>query len=518
MADRRLPRRSQIGRVTEPNAFIWATGIEDTFVADTNPRTGRHMDEYELTHHYEHWEEDFRLMASLGVHAARYGIPWYRINPQPGKWDFEFADRTLNRMLDLGIEPIVDLVHYGTPPWLTGGFTDPDYPARVSEYAAAVAERFKGSVYWYTPLNEPRITSWYCGKIAWWPPFRRGWRGFMDVMLGIAKGVVLTDLALDSVDSEIVRMHVDATDIYEAQDASMESLARLYQDIVFLALDLVTARVTPEHPLWNWMLKEGIPPSTLDWFQAHATTPDLLGINLYPMFTLKEVRSSAPRPRMVKRYATGYLVDRLGHMYWDRYHVPLMISETASLGTPARRTRWLRDSVEACNRLRSQGVPMVGYTWWPMFALVGWAYRQSDLDFHKYLLQMGLWDLEPTPEGELRRVPTSVIEEFKSLIARGSEPVGSLTHFGGGYVSYLSDGRIRVRDLHQRQRQAPRPDRRHPTRRLPGARLQAAEERRDADRSGGRSVAARGPKRALRLNLLARDSRRVQSGGHRADF
>ncbi len=110
--------RSQLARLEEPDSFVWCTGIEDTFVFEPHSRTNRALDEYELTGHYDRWREDIGHMAELGVSAARYGIPWYRVSPAQGKWDWSFADRSLDHMLHLGIDPIVDLVHYGTPGWM----------------------------------------------------------------------------------------------------------------------------------------------------------------------------------------------------------------------------------------------------------------------------------------------------------------------------------------------------------------------------------------------------------------
>src|SRR5689334_19908688 len=109
----RLGLRQGVGA----DSFFWATGIEDTFITEPHPLTGRTLDEYELTEHYERWESDLKLIAQLGVSHARYGLPWHRINPGPGQWQWEFADKTLASLLDLGIEPIVDLVHYGLPRW-----------------------------------------------------------------------------------------------------------------------------------------------------------------------------------------------------------------------------------------------------------------------------------------------------------------------------------------------------------------------------------------------------------------
>ena len=49
--------------------FIWASGIENTFVPQI--RGGyRALDEYELMGHYEHWREDLALGAELGRPSA----------------------------------------------------------------------------------------------------------------------------------------------------------------------------------------------------------------------------------------------------------------------------------------------------------------------------------------------------------------------------------------------------------------------------------------------------------------
>src|SRR3954462_10053688 len=106
-------RQSQISRLTEPDTFLWATGIEDTFITAPWRKTGRTLDEYELTEHYQRWHGDLGLMRDINVSAARYGIPWHRIQPQRDVWEWDFVDRAVDRLLELKIEPIIDLVHYG---------------------------------------------------------------------------------------------------------------------------------------------------------------------------------------------------------------------------------------------------------------------------------------------------------------------------------------------------------------------------------------------------------------------
>lgn len=424
-------RQSQFSQQLAPENFLWCTGIEDTFITAPFPRTGRTLDEYELTGHYDQWSTDLELMAELGVRSARYGIPWHRINPQRGTWDFKWADDPLEKMLSLGIAPIVDLVHYGLPSWIENAFLHPDYPHYVAEYATRIAERFRGRIHAYTPLNEPRITAWYCGRLGWWPPFQRSWKGFVAVMHGVCRGIVETVHALKAVDPEILPVHVDATDLYTTLDETLQAQTEHRQELVFLALDLISGRIVPEHPLHAWLARHGFAETDFAWFQDRAIPLPFIGINLYPMFTQKVLRRAGRGTKISMMYAKGDLIDRLAEIYWARYHAPLFISETASTGSVRRRADWLEQSIDAVRRVRSAGIPLVGYTWWPLFALVTWAYRQGDRPPAYYLKQMGLWDLDE----HLRRVPTKLVQTYRSLVDGGIARVGPLTSVEVGQPS-----------------------------------------------------------------------------------
>ncbi|MGZ8939895.1 MAG: family 1 glycosylhydrolase [Limisphaerales bacterium] len=418
-------KRSELNQVLDPGYFFWATGIEDTFITAPHPATGRTLDEYELTQHYDKWRDDISLIREIGVTHARYGIPWHKINPQANAWNWEFADKTLEHMLNLGIEPIVDLVHYGSPHWIDHAWLNPDFHKYMAEYGQRAADRFKGRIHLWTPLNEPRVTAWYCGKLGWWPPNLKGWRGFLQVMLGVCRGMIATSKAVREVDDENVVVQVDATDLYESPDAMLQDEVFRRQEIVFLALDLVSGRVTEGHSLHAWLLKHGITEKELGWFQDNAIELDMIGINLYPLFSQK-VLTRSPHVRIKMPYAGGEIVERLAKMYFERYQVPLFISETASLGSVKRRSEWLRDSVASTRRAREQGIPLVGYTWWPLFALVTWAYRQGTHPPAYYVKQMGLWDLRADSRGDLERVPTRLVDEFRTLAEGGSSAVGTL--------------------------------------------------------------------------------------------
>jgi hypothetical protein len=243
---------------------------------------------------------------------------------------------------------------------------------------------------------------------------------------------VRTQESLLEVDNEIIAVHVDATDIYTTTDPSLKEEVERRQQIVFLALDLVTGRVNDSHPLFSFLVKNGFSDEKIGWFQDHTVELDILGINMYPMYSLKEAVRTSGGMRLRMPYAPASIIEQLGTMYWERYRRPIMIAETASAGSVSRRIKWLNDSVASVATLRERGVPVIGYTWWPLFALVGWAYRQNKRELQEYFLQMGLWNIDTRVDGKLDRVYTPVVDAYREMVSGGSRSVGALALAGVG--------------------------------------------------------------------------------------
>ena len=249
--------------------------------------------------------------------------------------------------------------------------------------------------------------------------------GFCHLYIGqeaVAVGIQSTVAALRAVDPEIVAYHVDATDLYTSSDPTLTQEVALRQSLVFLALDLVTGQVDEAHPLQAWLMANGARPAELEAIREAPASPAVIGLNLYPIFTRKELaRDRSGRLRTRMPYAQASLIEDLSRMYYARYGVPLAISETATKGAVARRIAWLEDSVAACERLRAEGIPITGYTWWPLFSLVAWAWRQGSAPIESHLLPMGLYDLDPA---DLTRRRTPVADRFAALTRQPAAHAG----------------------------------------------------------------------------------------------
>jgi beta-glucosidase/6-phospho-beta-glucosidase/beta-galactosidase len=238
--------------------FLWATGIEDTFIPHARPGL-RALDEYELTQHYQLWKRDFDLVAETGVKYLRWGIPWYRVQPAPDKWDWAWTDKALDYLVNVkGITPILDLMHYGTPLWLENSFINASYPQRVAEYAHEVVARYKSLVDYYTPLNEPMVNAEFCGGKAEWPPYLSGDDGYVKLTLALARGIVLTTHTIQAEQPDANTVQVEAlwhtfTKDPSLQDQADHNIARQY-----LCFDLTTGRVTEDYPLANFLCSNGM--------------------------------------------------------------------------------------------------------------------------------------------------------------------------------------------------------------------------------------------------------------------
>ncbi|MDB5351504.1 MAG: glycoside hydrolase family 1 [Planctomycetota bacterium] len=406
---------------TSAAEFRWAVGIENTFVPHT--RAGhRRLDEYELMDHYRLWRHDLDKAADLGISTIRYGIPWYKVNPRPGVFDWSWTDDVLEHLVvTRDLNPIIDLMHYGTPLWLDNHFLNASYPRRVAEYAARFAERYGSIVQCYTPLNEPAVTASFCGRDGRWPPYLSGDDGYVKILLALAEGINLTAEALRAIRPDTILVHVEDVGLEFASTPALTAVAVESQINRLLPLDLACGKVGPDHPRYSWLIEHGASDGQLQSIARTSPSWDVLGVNFYPWTNRRIVSRQEGRPRTVRDSPPSALADVL-RMVHARYNLPLMVTETSSPGTHLERARWMRETLAAVRQVRADGLPVVGYTWFPMFTMIEWKYRWSRKGLEHHLLHLGLFDV-PVHEGRMDREPTPLVEAFRQHL---SDPACSI--------------------------------------------------------------------------------------------
>ncbi|WP_276752104.1 family 1 glycosylhydrolase [Chlorogloeopsis fritschii] len=173
---------------------VWA-GVECT----VNRVGDEYFDQLEYNGHATRLN-DLDLFAELGIHAIRYPVLWERIAPnglENANWSW--ADERLGRLRELGIRPIVGLVHHGSGPRYTS-LVDPEFPEKLALYACAVADRYPWITH-YTPVNEPLTTARFSGMYGHWYPHGRDDLTFARTLLVECRAIALSMQAIRKVNS-----------------------------------------------------------------------------------------------------------------------------------------------------------------------------------------------------------------------------------------------------------------------------------------------------------------------------
>ena len=359
---------------------IWA-GVECT----VNRVGDRYFDQLERGGHARRIA-DLDLLAWLGARAARYPILWERTAPGDLKdADWTWPDARLGRLRELGIRPVVGLLHHGSGPPHTS-LTDPDFPEKLAAYARAVAERYPW-VEDYTPVNEPLTTARFSGLYGHWYPHGRDGRTFARAVLTQLRGVVLAMREVRAVNPS-ARL-VQTEDLGKCfSTRRLQYQAEFENERRWLSFDLLAGRVTREHPLWDYLLWEGVGEGELNWFAANVCPPSVVGVNYYvtserflderldrypPHTHGGNHREAYADVEAVRVCAEGVAGPRalLGEV-WERYRLPVAVTEAHMGCTREEQMRWLAEVWEAACSLRAGGADVRAVTAWALFGSYDW--------------------------------------------------------------------------------------------------------------------------------------------------
>ncbi|MBV9508308.1 MAG: family 1 glycosylhydrolase [Acidobacteriia bacterium] len=347
--------------------FLFATGIENSYpmVSGANG-FDRRVDEMAKCDHYRRWKEDFQLVQEFGLEYLRYGPPYYREHLGPGKYDWEFADLTYAELSRLGIQPITDLCHFGVPEWI-GSFQNPDWPELFAQYAQAFAKRFPW-VRFYTPVNEIFVTATFSGQYGWWNERLSSDQGFVTALKHLAKANLLAEAAILEVQPNALFIQSESSEYFHAAEPAARSRAAVFNHKRFLSLDLSYGHDVAG-VMYEYLMDNGMSRQEYHWFleEAGRLRPYCIMGNDYYV-TNEHLVPSHGRVRGSGEIFGYYVITR---QYYERYHLPVMHTET-NLGDSERAPGWLWKEWANMIRLKDDGVPILGFTWYSLTDQVDW--------------------------------------------------------------------------------------------------------------------------------------------------
>ncbi len=377
-------------------AFIFATGIENSYPTIQNGRV--RVDEMEKCGHYANWREDFECTAQLGIRFLRYGPPIHRTFLGPDRYDWTFADETFADLRRRGITPIVDLCHFGVPDWL-GNFQNGDFPRLFAAYARSFAARFPW-VQLYTPVNEMYVCAMFSARYGWWNEQLQSDRAFVTALKGIVKANVLAMHAILDVRPDALFIQSESSEYFHAENPVAIKPAEILNAERFLSLDLnYGVRVNSE--MYEFLTDNGMTRGEYHFFlENHVRHHCVMGNDYY---ATNEHRVAPDGGTRAAGEVFGYC--EITRQYYERYCLPVMHTETNTWQGPRgdEAVDWLWKEWANVLRLRNDGVPVVGFTWYSLTDQVDWdcALRENK----GVVNPLGLFDLDRNirPVGEAYR-------------------------------------------------------------------------------------------------------------------
>jgi dTDP-4-dehydrorhamnose reductase len=364
----------------QPRPEVWA-GPECSYltVGDWS------CDQLALTGH-DRREADIARIARLGARAVRYPVLWGRGGGPRDGTDWHWAEARLGRLADRAIRPIVGLLHHGFGPAGEDPL-DPGWPVRFAAYAGDVASRFP-EVRAFLPVNEPLTTARFGGLYGWWPPYARDPAVFADLVLAQCRATALATRSIRAV-RPAARILVNEDVGRTVAAPNLQRVAARHNERRWLTFDLLSGRVDRTHPAWRALGGTPARRRILDELARDPAPPDVLGIDHYVTSDRYLDDRLARFPRATHavegdlRYADVELV-RVGGVRlegfaraisdtWQRYGLPIALTEVQLAGEPDDQVSWWREAWTAAVDAAASGIPVAGVTAWSVFGAYEWA-------------------------------------------------------------------------------------------------------------------------------------------------
>jgi dTDP-4-dehydrorhamnose reductase len=164
--------------------------------------------------------------------------------------------------------------------------------------------------------------------------------------------------------------------------------------------------------MWQYCSGSALPQEELEWFWRTRVPPDIVGINHYltserfldeNLAGYQSIRTAATVTRIRRRRSGARLQRRhrrpmvLLWEAWQRYGIPIAVTE-AHLGcTREEQMRWLDEVWQAARTLRGNGVDIRAVTAWTLLGAYDWHCLLTRCEGH---YEPGVFDLrgpEPRP-------------------------------------------------------------------------------------------------------------------------
>lgn len=377
--------------LTFPDGFLWGAATaahqvegnnvnSNWWVMEHTPGTSIVEPSGDAADHYHRYPEDLRLLADAGLNSYRFSIEWARVEPERGfvsRASLDHYRRMIDACLDVGLEPVVTLMHFTVPRWMdaAGFWRNPEAPDLFARYTEAVLPILGDGVRYVCTINEPNIAAMLAGG--------------EDAANLVAFGLPNPDLR---VADALLASHRRAREVLASVSGLQSGWTIATQD--FRAVD---------EPGAAEMLHEyGYPRD--DWYLEQSAGDDFVGVQAY---TRTFIGPEGPRPvaEDAESTLTGWefyppaAANGIRSAWEKSGHTPVLVTENGiATSDDSRRIAYTAEALSAIHATIEDGIDVRGYLHWSALDNYEWAsgYRPTF-----GLIGVDLQTFERTPKPSL---------------------------------------------------------------------------------------------------------------------
>jgi beta-glucosidase/6-phospho-beta-glucosidase/beta-galactosidase len=270
----------------------------------------------------------------------------------------------MNLIKKLELTPILDLMHFGVPGWV-GDYQNPELPIHFADYAAAVADHYPW-VRFYTPVNEIYVTARISAKDGVWNEQLKSDRAFVNAMKHTSAPSILATHEIAKRRNDCVIVQSESAEYLHEARADISPETKLFNKHRLIALDLLSAH-PPDADICHYLQDNGLTREEYDWFMVGEPPGyQIMGNDYYG----RNERIKLPDGSFsTAEDVLGWY--QITHDYYERYKKPVMHTETNHFDADFAPT-WLWKQWINILRMRADGVPVLGFTWYSLIDQVDW--------------------------------------------------------------------------------------------------------------------------------------------------
>ena len=385
--------------------------------------------------HYNQFDADIALAASMGQNAYRFSIEWSRIEPVQGQpfvqAEVDHYKAVIASCKAHGVKPVITLLHFTLPKWVLnpapgqtslGGFTNHATVDAYVSFVTRIVPLLAADVDFWMTINEPQVQILFGYVQGDWPP-------------GIQGDFTKAAQALGN----MAEAHVLAYDAIHAYYATLSRPVTVTVASHYLVFDpLVTPRDDPAVASWdhffNKSFLDAVTLGDLDTdfmgtIVHHADWTnrlDVLGVNYYRRNLVPSIMLGpllgVPREDTAAALKgdNGWGIYPLGltralRDLWARYHLPMYVTENGVADAADKyRPYYIVSHVAALQQAVLEGIDVRGYFHWSL--MDNWEWKQG------FLQRFGLWAIDYNSPARTRSARPSAAVYSSVIRARGVTP------------------------------------------------------------------------------------------------